>query len=152
MSGKGTWADRYKSEISQYAKSNPLETALFSDMLGTISGHVVGNESTWASVIVGFESYSREQAVAYVGAAVADFEKNLLGARSLDPKSWIDRLTTPGDLRDGTKLPSLYGEALTIVRSGPQVFNRTWYEGAWGRPPQPWQAFYPGWATPKQKK
>lgn len=150
--GRETWADRYRSAIQQYEKTNPLEVALFTDMLGTIPDYVVGNENTWASVVAGFASYARENAVLYVGAAVADFENSTMGLKGLDPKSWFDRVTGSVDVRDGARLPSLYVEAVTLVRSGPQVFNQTWYQGAWGLPPQPWSAYYPGWQTPKPRK
>ncbi len=137
----GTWADRYESLLSSYEKSNPLETQMFKDLLVSVPANFISNENSWASVIVTFEANASKEAQLYIAAAISDFYPSALGARTFDPKSWIDRIFSSNDAKGVSELPNMYQEAAQIQRLGPQVFNRNFYENVFGRPAHPWSAY-----------
>ncbi len=162
----GTWAkkEEYKAAIDssarQHAGSHGLEIRLFYEMLATINDYVAGNESSWASVIYGFDSYAREKAILYAHGAAAKFQGNVYGMRSPAQGLWTWAASSLwpvgsifGEKDVGSPLPdgtiSITLQAFNIVKNGPQIFNRSWYEGAWGKPPIPWESYSPGWQTPK---
>jgi hypothetical protein len=136
----GTWADKYESLISSYEKSNPLETQMFKELLVSIPANVVGNDTMWASVIVTFEAIAKTTSQLYVAAGIGDFYPSVLGASRFDPRSWFDRISTPNDAKGVYDLPNLFREAVQM-QSGPQIFNRSFYESAFGKPSHPWNAY-----------
>lgn len=142
------WAKEHKPLIDQHRKEGPLEARLFERMLETIPAYVASSANQWASIVYRFEGYVRENAVAEVGEDVASFERSVFGLRGLDPKSWFDRLTTPGDAKDIAQLPDAFREWAQL-RNGPRIFNRAWYERSFGPPPHPWSAYAEVWAPPK---
>jgi hypothetical protein len=136
-----TWVDKYESLLSSYEKSNPLEVKIFKDLLVSIPAYVASNESMWASVIMTFEASAARDAQLSIAAAISDFYPTVIGASRFDPRSWFDRIFTPNDVKGAFELPSLYREAIQIQRTGPQVFNRNFYENVFGKPTHSWSAY-----------
>jgi RHS repeat-associated protein len=139
-----TWADKYKSLLNSYDKSNPLETNMFKNLLVTIPANIVSNDTAWASVIATFESSAKTTAQLYVLAGISDFYSGVIGVPTFDPKSWLDRIFTANDAKSASELPNTYREAVQIQQSGPQVFNRSFYTEVFGAPKHPWSC-YPKW-------
>lgn len=130
--------------VSGQEKEHALEIDLFREMLSRIPASFETNLDSWASVIVGFESYASKKAILYTSGKVTEFESNTLGARFVKPSSWLNRVTSSNNAYKSSGVASIYVQAFVIIKNGPQVFNKSFYERAFGKPPKSWGAYYPG--------
>jgi hypothetical protein len=151
MSKEPTWVELRTTAID-FAKTkqatNPLEVNLLLEYLNHIPGYVSSNEGTWAHIIVGFEEYAKEGArkAAGDGFLKVSFDSY---TTALMPGSSVIRGGLTG-LNNIVNSSDIYLQATIIIRDGPKVFNKSWYEKAFGKPPLPWANYHPGW-TPYKK-
>lgn len=143
-----TWEDtkwyNIEKSIAGRKVNNSLEIDLFRQMLSKIPDSYEGSLDSWASVIVGFESYSRQKAILHTAGKIDEFETTVFGSRGLDPRSWLSVGSNSYSAHSSSGVIPTYVQAFVLIKNKPQIFNQLYYETAFGKPPKPWSSYYPG--------